>query len=95
MIRTGRDQALTTPKSKLLSFNEEEWSKYLESWPELLQLTYFIYDDETGEVDKIYDNYVEISPETKQKMEETEKKKRYLLMLEIVLKPIQNTEAQR
>ena len=58
-------------KYKLLSFNEEEWSKYLESWPELLQLTYFIYDDETGEVDKIYDNYVEISPETKQKMEET------------------------
>jgi hypothetical protein len=58
-------------KYKLLSFNEEEWSKYLESWPELLQLTYFIYNDGTGKVDKIYDNYVEISAETKQKMEET------------------------
>jgi DNA polymerase III epsilon subunit-like protein len=58
-------------KYKLLSFNEEKWSNYLESWPELLQLTYFIYDDETGEVEKIYDNYVEISAETKQKMEET------------------------
>ena len=58
-------------KYKLLSFNEEEWSKYLESWPELLQLTYFIYDEETREVDKIYDNYVEISAETKQKMEES------------------------
>ena len=60
----------STLKYKLLAFNEELWSKYLESWPELLQLTYFIYDDDkSGKVEKIYDNYVEISSETMGAME--------------------------
>lgn len=58
-------------KYGLLSFNETNWKEYLESWPELLQLTYFIYNDATGKVDKIYDNYVEISAGTKEKMEES------------------------
>ena len=57
-------------KDQLLSFDEGLWSDYLHLWPELLQLTYFIYnDDETGEVDEIYDEYLDISPETKEKME--------------------------
>uniref|UniRef100_A0A6C0BU47 Exonuclease domain-containing protein n=1 Tax=viral metagenome TaxID=1070528 RepID=A0A6C0BU47_9ZZZZ len=54
--------------NKLLAFDEDSWANNLQKFPELMQLTYFIYNLGNNQVEKIYDNYVNLDDETKRRL---------------------------
>ena len=56
---------------KLLQNNQESWSKLLDNWPYLMQMTYIIFDTETNQVTKIYNKYVETPEKEIEKLEKT------------------------
>ena len=55
---------------KLLSYSDftkkkSSWSKYISSWPSIIQLSYILYDTEDPEDAKIFNKYIDIPDEVK------------------------------